>query len=212
MKAVEQMAKECYEKTVIVGFAEIADNRYFNSLAMLEKGAVKKIYRKLILPNYGVFDERRYFRPGTGSVTLNINGHVVIPTICEDIWHIEWIDKFLDQIYRKDLIINISASPFHVGKIGQRKEILSRCATYFNCPVAYCNLVGGQDELVFDGRSMFLNAKGKVIRQAKGFEEDLLIADIDSTARGGIHSKFPDKVATTATKKHIDEVSEIYKA
>lgn len=211
-KAVEQMAKYCSEKTVIVGFAEMADNRYFNSLAMLEKGAVKKIYRKLILPNYGVFDERRYFRPGVGSATLSINGHVVIPTICEDIWHIERIDKFLGKIYRKDLIVNISASPFHVGKIGQRKEILSRCATYFNCPVAYCNLVGGQDELVFDGRSMFLDAKGTVICQAKGFEEDLLVADIDSTTGDVIHPEYPKNVTTASTQKHTDAVPDIYQA
>jgi len=212
MKAVEQMAKDCSEKTVIVGFAEMSDNRYFNSLALLEKGAVKKIYRKLILPNYGVFDERRYFRPGVGSATLSINGHVVIPTICEDIWHIEWIDKFLGQIYRKDLIVNISASPFHVGKIGQRKEILSRCAAYFKCPVAYCNLVGGQDELVFDGRSMFLNAKGTVICQAKGFEEDLLVADVDSTTGDVIHPEYPKNVTTASTQKNTDAVPDIYQA
>jgi len=177
--AVEQMAKDCPKKTVIVGFAEAGDQGYFNSLAVLENGQIKKIYRKCILPNYGVFDERRYFRPGTGSVIVNVNGMAVVLTICEDIWHLEWMDKFLKEIRCKDIIINISASPFYVGKLDKRQEVLRHCATYFDCAVAYCNLVGGQDELVFDGRSMFLDSTGAVICRAKAFDEDLLIADID---------------------------------
>jgi NAD+ synthase (glutamine-hydrolysing) len=209
--AIEQMAKDCPKKTVIVGFAEAGDplrrdlppaatqhchrgerpadgtagvviaasKGYFNSLAVLEKGQIKKIYRKCILPNYGVFDERRYFRPGTGSVIVNVNQMAVVLTICEDIWHLEWMDKFLKEIRCKDIIINISASPFYVGKLDKRQEVLRHCATYFDCAVAYCNLVGGQDELVFDGRSMFLDSTGAVICRAKAFDEDLLIADID---------------------------------
>ncbi len=177
--AVEQMAKDCPKKTVIVGFAEAGDKGYFNSLAVLEKGQIKKIYRKCILPNYGVFDERRYFRPGTGSAIVNVNGMAVVLTICEDIWHLEWMDKFLKEIRCKEIIINISASPFYVGKLDKRQEVLQHCATYFDCAVAYCNLVGGQDELVFDGRSMFLDSTGQVICRAKAFDEDLLIADID---------------------------------
>lgn len=180
--AIETLAQGCGDSAMVVGFAESAREGYFNALAVIEKGAVKKIYRKIILPNYGVFDERRYFRPGRGSTTASIGGRVFVPTICEDIWHIEWIDKFIGEIYRKDLIVNISASPFHVGKIGERMNIISRCAEYFACPVAYCNLVGGQDELVFDGRSMFADAKGNIICQAKAFEEDLLIADVDLAA------------------------------
>jgi NAD+ synthase (glutamine-hydrolysing) len=212
IQALEQLARDCSEKAAIVGFAEMADSRYFNSLALLEKGAIKKIYRKLILPNYGVFDERRYFRPGSGSTTFGIEGHIVVPTICEDIWHIEWIDKFLGEIYRKDLIVNISASPFYVGKIGQRKEILSRCATYFNCPVAYCNLVGGQDELVFDGRSMFLDSKGVIAGQAKAFAEDLLIADFDLKGSGEIQVSYVEKSAGFSLQESIDPAAEVYQA
>lgn len=212
MQAIEQMAKDCPEKATIVGFAEMADNRYFNSLAVLEKGTIKRIYRKMILPNYGVFDEKRYFRSGSGSVTVDINGQAVILTICEDIWHIEWIDKFVGGIYRKDLIVNISASPFHVGKIGQRRDVLSRGARYFHCPLAYCNLVGGQDELVFDGRSMFVDSKGTVICQAKAFEEDLLVADIGSTTGSEVHSVDSDTAAIKYTRKQTDAISEVYQA
>jgi len=209
MQAVEQMAADCCEKAAIVGFAERADNRYFNSLAVLENGGIKKIYRKMILPNYGVFDEKRYFRSGSGSATLRINGQSVILTICEDIWHIEWIDKFMGEIYRKDLIVNISASPFDVGKVEQRKDILSRSAKHFHCPLAYCNLIGGQDELVFDGRSMFVDSKGNVICQAKAFEEDLLVADIYQDSSGEIHPLNSD---TASVQKQIDAVAEIYQA
>lgn len=212
MKAVELLAKDSSEKALIVGFAEMADNCYFNSLAVLEKGAMKRIYRKMILPNYGVFDERRYFRPGSGSATVSINGQAVILTICEDIWHIEWIHKFIREIYRKDLIVNISASPFHVGKIDQRKEILGRCAKYFNCPLAYCNLVGGQDELVFDGRSMFLDPKGTVICRAKGFEEDLLVADVDSASCGKVRPLSSGNAPVRSARRWVDRVSEVYQA
>jgi len=172
MQAIEQMAKDCPEKATIVGFAEMADNRYFNSLAVLEKGTIKRIYRKMILPNYGVFDEKRYFRSGSGSVTVDINGQAVILTICEDIWHIEWIDKFVGGIYRKDLIVNISASPFHVGKIGQRRDVLSRGAQYFHCPLAYCNLVGGQDSTDFRGIDNSLLQTLSEHRQQRGWAVD----------------------------------------
>jgi NAD+ synthase (glutamine-hydrolysing) len=212
MQAIEQMAKDCPEKVTIVGFAEMADNQYFNSLAVLEKGTIKRIYRKMILPNYGVFDEKRYFRSGSGSVTVNINVQAVILTICEDIWHVEWIDKFVKEIHRKDLIINISASPFHVGKMGQRKDALSRGVQYFHCPLAYGNLVGGQDELVFDGRSMFVDSNGTVICQAKAFEEDLLVADVDSTSDKKVLPLNSDTNAIRSTRKRINVLSEVYQA
>jgi NAD+ synthase (glutamine-hydrolysing) len=208
--AIDAIAKDCPDVAIIVGFAEAADDGYFNSLAIIEKASIKKIYRKIILPNYGVFDERRYFRPGRRSTTAALNGHVVVPTICEDIWHVEWIDKFIGELYRRDLIVNISASPFHVGKLGERKEMLRRCATHFNCPVAYCNLVGGQDELVFDGRSMFADAQGVIACQAKAFEEDLLVADVDP-AGGKIHPVNADSALMKPASKS-DRVGEVYHA
>jgi NAD+ synthase (glutamine-hydrolysing) len=98
-------------------------------------------------------------------------------TICEDIWDLNWLDRFLNGHGQPfDLLINLSASPFNSGKITERQDILARCARHFNCAVAYCNLVGGQDELIFDGRSMIVDPQGKVITQAKEFKEDLCIA------------------------------------
>lgn len=209
--AIETLAKGCADAAMVVGFAEAARDGYFNALAVLEKGAVKKIYRKIILPNYGVFDERRYFRPGRGSTTATVGGRIVVPTICEDIWHIEWIDRFIGEIHHKDLIVNISASPFHVGKIGERMKIISRCAEHFACPLAYCNLVGGQDELVFDGRSMFADAKGNIICQAKAFEEDLLVADVDLAPGGKIETVRPQN-ASAGTVNGTDRAAEVYQA
>jgi len=208
--AVEALARKNLDIAIIVGFAEAADDGYFNSLAIIEKGSLKKIYRKIILPNYGVFDERRYFRPGRHSTTVALHGYTIVPTICEDIWHVDWMDKFIGEIYRKDLIVNISASPFHVGKLGERKEMLRRCATHFNCPVAYCNLVGGQDELVFDGRSMFVDGKGRVVCQAKEFEEDLLVADVDSVGREISPVNADKTLMKPATK--ANRVGEVYRA
>jgi len=180
-RALEQLAADCRDTAIIAGFAEAAGGGYFNSLAVLQQGRIMRIYRKCILPNYGVFDERRYFRPGNGSVIVNINGLAVILTICEDIWKPEWMDQFIGEVASRHIMVNISASPFHVGKIAERYDALRHCATHFDCALAYCNLIGGQDELVFDGRSMFLDAAGRVISQAKAFEEDLLIADIKLT-------------------------------
>jgi len=211
--AIERLAKDCPKKTIIAGFAQINDKGCFNALAVLSGGGIKYIYRKRVLPNYGVFDERRYFRPGTEPVVIDIGPVTATLTICEDIWQLGWLDKFLEETRRKDMLINISASPFHSGKLKQRLEVLSRCAKHFECAVAYCNLVGGQDELVFDGRSMFVDSTGKVISQAGAFVEDLLVADV-----GRVSSKkvcwMPDTRYSTRIEHRASRngVSEIYGA
>jgi NAD+ synthase (glutamine-hydrolysing) len=217
-KGLEEFAKDCSDKdvSVITGFAESNAKGYFNSLAVLQAGQIKQVYRKRILPNYGVFDERRYFRPGTESVTINIKGLTIVLTICEDIWRPEWLDVFLRDFQRKDVILNISASPFHTGKIEQRRNLLSYCAKYFDCALAYCNLIGGQDELVFDGRSMFLDSTGIVLSQAKAFSEDLLAADIElETGKKGARkiTVSPLKISTEHFPvKPMEEVAEVYEA
>jgi len=206
--AVEQLAAEYTKMTVITGFAEVESDRTFNSLAVLQDARVSKVYHKIILPNYGVFDEQRYFQPGTQPAVIQIDGLNLVLSICEDLWQLDRLDEFLKEISRKDVIINISASPFHVGKIGQRQQILGRCAKHFNCAVAYCNLVGGQDELVFDGRSMFIDPQGAVIGRAKAFAEDLIIADITLTEGGELQIKNvkPAEPYTPGPTEPIDEV------
>ncbi len=207
---IDELTKQCPDKTVITGFAELSKNGCFNAMAVLEKGRVRKIYRKSILPNYGVFDERRYFRPGTEPVVIEINGIAVALTICEDIWQLEWMDKFLSQTPRKDLIINISASPFHVGKIDQRRVMLARCAKHFSCAVGYCNLVGGQDELVFDGRSMFVNSSGQVVAMAKAFDEDLLVTDITLSEGRKVSVKTVKAASEYPESERTDPIAEVY--
>jgi len=202
--AVEDLSKSCPRITVVAGFAEVSEEGCFNSLAVLQSGKVTRIYRKSVLPNYGVFDERRYFRPGTEAVRIVINGIAIAFTICEDIWRLKWIDSFLGEVPRIDIIINISASPFHIGKIKQRQEILSQCAKHFNCAVAYCNLVGGQDELVFDGRSMFVDSSGQIVCEAKSFEEDILLADYKNSKFETRNSKF--------RQRRMQPIVEVYQA
>ncbi len=219
--ALDKLAADCRDKTIIiVGFAEAysakaaakagsCQEASYNSAAVLQSGRISKIYRKVQLPNYGVFDEPRYFRPGTERVVINVGGLNVAVTICADIWEIEWLVDFLgsslkdaDQI---QMILNISASPFHLGKIEKRQEIVSRCASQFNSAVAYCNLVGGQDELVFDGRSMFADSTGKIIAKARAFDEDLLIADIIPTT-GGVVQVEPMQAAAPQPGDIPDEI------
>jgi NAD+ synthase (glutamine-hydrolysing) len=214
--ALDKLAADCPEKTIIVGFAEAysaeavakAGNcreASYNSAAVLQDGRISKIYRKGQLPNYGVFDERRYFLPGNEPVVINVGGLNVAVTICADIWEIEWLVDFLKDAGQIQVILNISASPFYAGKIKKRQEVVGRCAKEFNSAVAYCNLVGGQDELIFDGRSMFADSTGKIMAQARAFDEDLLIADIIPTTDGVVQVE-PMRAAVPQLGDLADEI------
>jgi NAD+ synthase (glutamine-hydrolysing) len=186
---LEKLAAECPQVTMVAGFAELYQGKTYNSAAVLRDGGVRRVYRKGLLPNYGVFDERRYFEPGTQPVVVELKGLSVTVTICEDIWDIDRLAGFLGTQGRIDVILNISASPFYVGRTQQRERIISECAKRFNCAVAYCNLVGGQDELVFDGRSMFADSQGDVAARAGAFEQDLLIAEVEAADDGVVQVK-----------------------
>lgn len=206
--AMELFASRAQGTTVIAGFAQLKDSLCYNAAAVIENAAIQGIYQKALLPNYGVFDEKRYFHPGSNPVILERNGVRSALTICEDLWDLKKLQKVLDgRRYELDLIINISASPFHAGKIKQRQEVLARCALHFRCAVAYCNLVGGQDELVFDGRSMVVDASGRLIAQAKAFEEDLFTLDLHKDSNGKL---VIEPVAGGLPK--WDEIGEIWHA
>jgi NAD+ synthase (glutamine-hydrolysing) len=183
-KTVEKLAADCPEMTIIVGFAEGRDDGNYNAAAVLQGGRVSKIYRKAQLPNYGVFDESRYFEPGSETLVIDVKGVKAAITICRDIWNIKWLGGFLKKAGQIQLVVNISASPFHTDKMERRKELVRECAQKFECAVAYCNLVGGQDEIVFDGRSIFAASAGSIAATAKAFEEDLLVADLAVTGTG----------------------------
>jgi len=160
----------------LVGFIDREKDDIYNSCAVIQDGKIRNIYHKLILPNYGVFDEKRYFASGDSISLFNIGRYKFILSICEDIWSNYFI-KFAQKI-KPDFVINISASPFHLGKIYQREEVLASAAKQLGSYIFYCNLVGGQDEIVFDGTSKIVSPKGRIIAYAKRFSEDLLIFNL----------------------------------
>ena len=208
---VERLAADCPDTTVIVGFAESYQANTYNSAAVLQNGHIAQIYRKAMLPNFSVFDEPRYFQAGTEPAVINLKGVNIALTICFDIWNIEWLSNFLKDVGQVQMVLNISASPFHLGKIKKREELISRCAKEFDCAVSYCNLIGGQDELVFDGRSMFADSTGKLIAKAAAFDEDLLIAEVTPTT-GGIVRVKPISAAGGPAPQPADFLDEIYQA
>ena len=154
------------------------DRDLANACAVCADGAVRGVYRKHFLPNYGVFDEHRYFAGGRELVLLRLGETSVGITICEDVWQPGPPATDL-ALAGAQLIVNLSASPFHVGKAEDREEMLVTRARDSSAYVAFCNLVGGQDELVFDGHSVVLDADGEVLARAPGFEEHLLVLDLD---------------------------------
>jgi NAD+ synthase (glutamine-hydrolysing) len=206
--ALKKLAADCPDVNIITGFAEGQRDNSHNAAALLQGGKVSKVYRKGMLPNYGVFDERRYFIPGTEPLVIEIEGIRIAVTICFDIWNIGWLREFLVNAGRFQVILNISASPFHTGKIWRRGEIIDACVKEFNCAVAYCNLVGGQDELIFDGRSIFADSTGKIVVKAKAFDEDLIFADIIPAANGTIQIRPMQPPA----RQPADIIDEIYQA
>ena len=178
-EAVEEVARACTGTTALVG-APALDRDLANAAFVCAEGAVQGIYRKHFLPNYGVFDEHRYFAPGRELLLLELGDVLLGPTICEDVWQPGPPATDL-ALAGATLIVNLSASPFHVGKAEDREEMLVTRARDNAAYVAFCNLVGGQDELVFDGHSVVLDDEGEVIARAPGFEEALLVVDLDPT-------------------------------
>src|SRR4051794_21299266 len=182
-RAVDRIAKETRGTTALVGAPHL-DADLYNACYVLTRGEVRGVYRKRYLPNYGVFDEDRYFAPGDDLFLLRFGEVLVGPTICEDVWQPGPPATDL-ALAGAQLIANISASPFHVGKDREREEMLKVRARDNSCFVALCNAVGGQDELIFDGHSVVLDDEGNVLARAKGFEEELLVVDVDPVAAVG---------------------------
>src|SRR5881392_3564288 len=154
------------------------DRDLFNACAVCAAGEVRALYRKRFLPNYGVFDEDRYFAPGHDLFLLEHGRTLIGPTICEDIWQPGPPATDL-ALAGAELIANISASPFHVGKDREREEMLVTRARDNSCFVAFVNAVGAQDELVFDGHSVVIDDEGEILARAPGFEEALLLVDVE---------------------------------
>jgi NAD+ synthase (glutamine-hydrolysing) len=178
-KSLEAIAAETRGVAALVGTPQL-DRDLFNACAALADGAVQTVYRKQFLPNYGVFDEDRYFQPGRGLVLVRCGETLVGPTVCEDIWQPGPPATEL-ALAGAHVIANISASPFHVGKGTEREEMLATRARDNACWIAFVNAVGAQDELVFDGHSLVLDENGDVVARGPAFEEALLLVDVDAT-------------------------------
>ena len=189
--AVEKLAKRCTGITAVIGLPVRSDKsagrELHNAAALCSDGKITSLHLKHLLPTYDVFDEQRYFEPGPRIDLSEIDGVKLGISICEDLWNDA--DSFTRQLYHDNpvdelaeagaqLFINSSASPYIVRKHAFRLKLMANVARKHNIPMVYCNQVGGNDELVFDGNSCVLDAKGQIIAHAKDFEEDLLIADV----------------------------------
>jgi NAD+ synthase (glutamine-hydrolysing) len=190
--ALESLANEVSDIVAVVGFPERAEHAddpppdpmidplappAHNSMAVLADGEIAAVYRKIHLPNYGVFDERRYFEPGETPALIELDGVLVGLTICEDIW-VPGIPESEEAAAGAQLIVNSSASPYNRGKGAAREEMIATRARTHGATFALCNAVGGQDELVFDGRSVVVAPNGETLARATEFEPELLVADL----------------------------------
>ena len=170
-KYLEQICQKTQNITAIIGFVDQKEENLYNSLVVIQNNKYIKFYNKQRLPNSSVFDEKRYFKEGETEKIFELNRYKIGLSICQDIWE-------ENHPKNTNIIINISASPYYCNKLDEREKLLKKRAIEYNTTIVYCNLVGGQDELVFDGGSMIINNKGKLVAQSPQFKEDLLIHEL----------------------------------
>ena len=177
-RALEKVAARTGQTVAVIGFP-LAERDLYNAAAVCAGGSVRGLYRKWLLPNYGVFDEARYFTPSEdpGSLFV-INGVRVAVSICEDIWSPTG-PIAAQAAGGAELVVNINASPYYAGRLTEREPMVATRAADHSVPILYVNLIGGQDELVFDGGSAIYDESGHVLARARQFEEDLLVVDLD---------------------------------
>jgi NAD+ synthase (glutamine-hydrolysing) len=174
---LEELAESAEDVVALVGYPQLRDDVY-NAAAVLANGRVEAVYRKMFLPNYGVFDEQRYFQQGTEPALIEIDGIPVGVTICEDIWQ-PGPPATSEAIAGAQVIANISASPYHAGKGREREQMLAQRARDNVAAVVFCNQIGGQDELLFDGHSLAIDQDGEIVARAPQFEEAFTVATLD---------------------------------
>ncbi|VAW18284.1 NAD synthetase / Glutamine amidotransferase chain of NAD synthetase [hydrothermal vent metagenome] len=209
LKILKKIVSTCKDMLVIVGFVDQDKSGHlYNAAALINNGVLAGVYHKEELPNYGVFDEKRYFSRGVKNKTFKLNKIPLSISICEDIWINQGSVK--KQSFEKiPLFVNISCSPFDIGKAKLRERLLKERAKKAKGYICYVNLVGGQDELVFDGGSLIVDPKGSIVAQAKSFEEDLLVVDL--LIKGFSSRKTRTPLFPLKEKKEI-QIERIYKA
>ncbi|MCY3910295.1 MAG: NAD+ synthase [bacterium] len=210
-RAMEDIAARTRSCAAVVGFVDDADGCQ-NAAGIAADGQLLGVYHKRELPNYGVFDERRYFQPGIGDpVVHDVAGVAVGVSICEDAW-VSGGPMAQMAAVGAEVIFNLNASPYHVGKLDQRLAVLRQRSSETGCAIAYVNLVGGQDELVFDGASLVLDADGRIIAQAPLFREHLLIAELELADRPELSSPLAIPQGINQVDPGLDELDEQYEA
>ena len=201
-EALEELAAETRDIVALVGFPERTEDVY-NALAVLADGEIAAIYRKTLLPNYGVFDEQRYFQAGDGGAVIDFGDVRVGLTICEDIWS-PGPPESDEALAGASLIVNLSSSPYHRNKGVERERMIVQRARDNLCVVAFCNLVGGQDELVFDGHSLVVDHEGEVLARGPQFAEGLVVANVDVQA--AVTSRLRDARLRPPVRRALPEV------
>ena len=171
--ALKKIQVEIKNTAVIIGYPECTNGNIYNKAAVISSGKILAEYSKQKLPNYTVFDEKRYFTEGKDSCVFTLNNTKIGLIICEDTWYPEPIKQAKD--HGAELIISINASPFDINQIQEREKIIAQRIKEVNLPILYVNLIGGQDELVFDGGSMVFNADGACCQKAAHFKEEIII-------------------------------------
>jgi len=222
IEALKKVVKSVSDIVAVIGFVDRAEKDIYNAAAIIYKGEIKGIYHKMFLPNYGVFDEKRYFKAGAEAAIFKLGDLVLGVNICEDIWH-KNRPVALQASSGAKLIIVINSSPYHAGKIKEREEVIKNQAKSNNVFISYTNLVGGQDELVFDGQSMVIDDSGKVIGRAEAFKEDLVVVDLEIPIEKTVDLKktitvadtFVARAKSSLIKKEVrqlEPIAEIYQA
>lgn len=174
-QAAASIAEQAQGIDVVFGYPEQSGGKLFNSAVVCRTGAIIARYHKNVLPNYGVFDEKRYFTAGSENVSFNLKGLTLALTICEDVWQSGLIAK--NRQAGADIVLTLNASPFHAGKIHQREQVVCDQVKAAGVPLVYVNLIGGQDELVFDGASFVVDSDGAVAFRAEEFREQLSVVE-----------------------------------
>ncbi|QSA99147.1 NAD+ synthase [Methylococcus sp. EFPC2] len=202
-QALTELAEAAVGITLVVGYPERDKGALYNSAAVLRDGAIERVYRKQALPNYGVFDEKRYFQAGDKSCVFELEGVPVGITICEDVWLPGAVEQSAQAGAR--LVLNLNASPFHARKTVEREHAVRARVEAAGVPLVYVNLVGGQDELVFDGASFVMNARGEITSRLPEFEEALTV--VEFVREGDTLVPAPGPLVEPA-----DEVASVYRA
>ncbi|MFA5145608.1 MAG: NAD+ synthase [Candidatus Omnitrophota bacterium] len=222
LRKIKELSRSINGIAAVIGFVDRKGGDLYNAAAIIQDAKIRGVYHKMFLPNYGVFDEKRYFKPGVNPAVFKFGKFVFGVNICEDIWHKERPIK-QQALSGARLIININASPYHAGKIKEREEIVRRQARESRLFIIYTNLVGAQDELVFDGQSMIVDDSGRIIQRAEAFKEDLLIADLDIKGKAARSSQRIITIAGSRIPKDrppilrketrpLEPVAEVYQA